>query len=365
MGKKTPLYEQHQQAGAKIVDFAGWDMPLHYGSQLEEHHKVRKDAGVFDVSHMTVVDIHGSEAKAYLRHVLANDVGKLKQTGKALYSCMLNEQGGIVDDLIVYYLDPQFYRLVVNSSTRAKDLAWLEKQVKGFSLQLQARTDLAILAIQGPRAREKVSAVMSMEQQRIAVALEPFHCALHNEWLIARTGYTGEEGFEVILPPAAAITLWQGLLSVGVHPCGLGARDTLRLEAGMSLYGSDMDETTTPLESNLTWTVAWEPSDREFIGRSALETQRRQGVKRSLVGLVLEEKGVLRNHQKIWVSGLSEGEITSGSFSPTLGFSIALARVPAGTKDKCQVEIRGKQIPVQVVTPPFVRHGQKVFKPVS
>lgn len=360
MGKQTPLYQQHQASGAKIVDFAGWDMPLHYGSQLEEHHHVRKDAGMFDVSHMTIVDVTGAQAKEYLQYLLANDVDKLTLPGKALYSCMLNEKGCVIDDLIAYYLGPNQYRLVVNSSTREKDLAWLEKQTNQFNVTLNPRTDLAIIAIQGPNARSKTAQALSADKQTKAAELKIFQGAAIGDWLIARTGYTGEDGYEIMLPATEAVQFWQALQQAGVAPCGLGARDTLRLEAGMSLYGSDLDEAHTPLESNLAWTIAWEPTDRDFIGRSALENQQSR-LKHMLIGLVLEDKGVLRSHQKVIVPGLGDGEITSGTFSPTLNHGIALARVPVGTTGECFVDIRGKEIKVRVVKPPFVRNGQKVF----
>ncbi len=360
MGNRTPLYQEHQTAGAKLVDFAGWDMPLHYGSQLEEHHKVRRDAGIFDVSHMAPVDIKGSDAKAFLRYLLANDVERM-QLGKALYTCMLNEQGGIIDDLIVYYCAPDYYRLVVNAGTRQKDLAWIKKQAAKFSVTVTERTDLAILALQGPQARAKASQVFSHpKQQEVVNGLKPFHFVEFEGWLIARTGYTGEDGFEIMLPAEKAAEFWQKFVAAGISPCGLGARDTLRLEAGLNLYGADMDETTTPLESNLTWTVAFTP-DRQFIGRAALEHQQQQGIARSLVGLILEERGVLRSHQKVVIEGMGEGEITSGGFAPTLGHAIALARVPSNVGTHCQVMMRDKLVPVRVIKPPFVRNGKKVF----
>lgn len=362
MGKGTPLYTQHQRAGAKLVDFAGWDMPLHYGSQLEEHHHVRRTAGIFDVSHMAVVDINGNNAPAYLRYVLANNVDRLTTPGKALYSCMLNEHGGVIDDLIVYFISSNHYRLVVNAGTRIKDLAWLIKQAEPFAVTVKERTDLAMLAAQGPLARSKIEQILNPAQYEQARNLAIFGFAQMGEWLIARTGYTGEDGFEFILPNEEAPSLWQACLNTGIHPCGLGARDTLRLEAGLNLYGSDMDETITPLEANLAWTVAFKPEERAFIGRTALEQQLQQGLPRQLVGLVLEERGILRAHQQVVIEGVGTGEITSGSFSPTLGYAIALARIPAGSENKsCQVIIRDKTIPVKIVKPPFVRHGKKVF----
>ncbi len=358
MGNKTALHSRHLAAGAKIVDFGGWDMPLHYGSQVQEHQQVRTDAGLFDVSHMTVVDLQGKDARPYLRHLLANDVDKLRQSGKALYSCMLNEQGGVIDDLIVYYLDDQNYRIVVNAATRAKDLAWMQRQIAGFDAVLTERDDLSMIAAQGPSARDKVLGVLSSQQAALAETLTPFTGVMADELFIARTGYTGEDGFECIATHAVITHLWDNLISASVAPCGLGARDTLRLEAGMNLYGADMTEETTPLESGLSWTVAMEPAARDFVGRPILEKQLHDGVKRRLVGLVLLDKGVLRNHQRVLADGLGEGEITSGSFSPTLKCSIAFARVPAGVGNTCQVDIRGKLTTARIVKPPFVRNGK-------
>lgn len=361
MGSRTPLYEQHLASGAKMVDFGGWDMPLHYGSQMEEHHQVRRDVGMFDVSHMTVVDVTGSESKDFLQYLLANDVARLKTAGRALYSAMLNEQGGVIDDLIVY-LGDNGYRVVVNAATRDKDLAWMNSQADGFAVKLVERADLAMLAIQGPRAREVVARVVSDQRGALINDLKPFQGLTSDDWFIGRTGYTGEDGLEIILPADQVVEFWNALLAAGCKPCGLGARDTLRLEAGMNLYGADMDESISPLAANMAWTIAWEPAERDFIGRKALEAQREAGDQPKLVGLVMKERAVLRGHQKVIVEGIGEGEITSGSFSPTLGCSIALARVPRATGNTAQVEIRGKLLDVQVVKPGFVRHGKAVFE---
>lgn len=359
--KRTPLYAEHIKAGAKMVDFGGWEMPLHYGSQLDEHYKVRQDAGVFDVSHMSVVDLLGTGGRSFLRYLVANDVDKL-QPGQALYTCMLNDQGGVIDDLIVYYRDSDSYRLVLNASTREKDLAWIHKQSEGFSVGVQAREDLAMLAVQGPSAIAKMQSLVSEATAAEIATLKFFHAIEREGFFIARTGYTGEDGLEIILPADRIENFWRQLLEAGVAPCGLGSRDTLRLEAGLNLYGTDMTEETSPLESNLGWTIAWQPDNREFIGRTALEVQKRQGITQKLVGLILEEKGVMRSHQKVMVPELGEGEITSGTFSPTLQCSIALARVPVGTKEKVWVDIRGKQIPARVVKPRFVRQGQSIVE---
>jgi aminomethyltransferase len=360
MGQRTPLYEQHLALGAKMVDFGGWDMPLHYGSQVEEHHQVRRDCGVFDVSHMTVVDVTGAQAKAWLQHLLANDVERLKTPGKALYSGMLNERGGVIDDLIVYLTD-WGYRVVVNAATRDKDLAWMQAQTAGFEVALNERAELAMLAIQGPNARAKTAELVSPARAALIHELKVFQGLPEGDWFIARTGYTGEDGLEIMLPAEQAADFLTELVGAGIAPIGLGARDTLRLEAGMNLYGQDMDEDTSPLAANMAWTIAWEPADRQFVGRSALESQRAAGNQPKLVGLVLEERGVLRAHQVVRVEGVGEGEITSGSFSPTLNKSIALARVPAATGDRAEVEIRGKWYPVRVVQANFVRNGKAVI----
>jgi aminomethyltransferase len=359
MGKRTALYNKHLEKNAKMVDFGGWLMPLHYGSQLNEHHQVRRDSGMFDVSHMTVLDLSGQRVREFLRYLLANDVARLKNIGKALYTCMLNEHGGVIDDLIVYFQGETKFRLIVNAATREKDIAWITQQAQAFDVQVREREELAMLAVQGPKARNQVKPLLPKELQQSALALAGFNAVWDDkDYFVARTGYTGEDGFEIILPAELVTELWDGLLEAGVAPIGLGARDTLRLEAGMNLYGADMDEKTSPLESGLSWTVAFKPEDRNFIGRSALEAQRDKGNHPIMVGLVLREKAVLRGHQVVTVKNGGIGEITSGTFSPTLGFSIAFARLPAGEYEQVSVTIRNKQLPAQVVNPPFVRHGK-------
>ncbi|MFT3907402.1 MAG: glycine cleavage system aminomethyltransferase GcvT [Steroidobacteraceae bacterium] len=363
MGRRTPLYDQHVKLGARMVDFGGWDMPVAYGSQIEEHHAVRRAAGVFDVSHMCVIDAAGTRARDFLRFLLANDVARLTLPGKALYSCMLNEQGGVIDDLIVYFQDPEHYRIVVNAGTRDSDLAWMRARAEPFGVQLTERSDLAMVAVQGPQARERVAALLLPGHAAVALGLEAFFGAQLSDAFVARTGYTGEDGFEIMLPATRVVEFWNQLLDLGVVPCGLGARDTLRLEAGMNLYGNDMDAQQNPLESGLAWTVAMEPPEREFIGRAALTALRQAGLQRRFVGLVLEDRAVMRGHQRVRLSGGAEspetlGEITSGSFSPTLARSIALARVPAAVGSSVEVEVRGKWLPARVVKPPFVRHGR-------
>ncbi len=391
MTQRTPLYNTHVAANAKIVDFAGWDMPIHYGSQLEEHHIVRRDAGMFDVSHMLAIDLVGKDSQRWLRHLLANDVAKLSSQspgrpkidlaplgggsgvspepgaqkllpGKALYSCMLQEDGGVIDDLIVYLFTPEHYRIVVNAGTADKDVAWMRKQLAGFEATITTRRDLAMIAVQGPNAREKFWAAFPASRAT-SESLGVFQAAEWNDWLIARTGYTGEDGFEISLPAGVAAQTWNALQAAGVAAIGLGARDTLRLEAGMNLYGQDMDESVGPLESGLAWTVDFKDVGRDFIGREALEAN---PPKHQFVGLLLIDRGVMRSHQKV-VTAHGDGETTSGSFSPTLNQSIALARVPNGVAigDTVEVEIRDKKLKAKVVKPNFVRHGKSLLQEKS
>lgn len=367
MTRKTPLHQQHLDAGARMVDFAGWDMPLHYGSVINEHHAVRQQAGVFDVSHMTVVDIHGPQATAYLQHLLANDVGRL-ETGQALYSAMLNERGGVIDDLIVYRLNDR-YRSVVNCATREKDLDWMRRQLDGFDATLAERPDLAILAIHGPESIDRTCALLPDATAAAVSGLRNFRAIEQGDWLIARTGYTGERGLEIILPDDEAPDLWRELLEAGIQPVGLGARDTLRLEAGMNLYGQDMDEDTSPLSANMLRTISWQPESRAFIGREAVTrdlARQERGELPVQAGLVLEDRGVMRAGQKVICYDQAgeytgEGVLTSGSFSPTLKHSVALARIPADTS-RCEVDMRGKATPVRLVAPGFVRFGKKLFE---
>ncbi len=362
MPNRTPLYDVHVALGARMVDFAGWEMPIHYGSQIEEHHAVRRDAGMFDVSHMGIVDLQGARVRDFLRYLLANDVARLRERGKALYTCMLNESGGVIDDLIVYYMGDTWYRIVVNAGTRARDLAWFRRHGDSFGVAIEERDDLAMIAVQGPNARAKVHTVLGERAAEVKMLARFTAVEVGQDMFIARTGYTGEDGYEIMLPADEVEDLWHRLQATDVAPCGLGARDTLRLEAGMALYGQDMDEDTSPLEAGLAWTVAFEPDDRDFVGRAALEAQRTAGVARELVGLVLDDKGVLRAHQRVVIDG-REGEITSGSFSPTLGRAVAFARMPTGVQGSCQVDVRGRLLAAHIVKPPFVRNGQAVVAP--
>lgn len=360
MTSKTVLYAKHLEAGAKMVDFHGWEMPINYGSQIEEHNAVRNDAGMFDVSHMTIVDIQGEQAQAFLQKLVANDVAKLTVLGKALYTPMLNEQGGVIDDLIIYFFSNTSYRLVVNSATREKDLAHLAKISADFAVTVTERNEFGMIAVQGPNAKAKTATLLTAEQNAAIEGMKPFFGVQTGDLFIATTGYTGEDGYEIVVPKEQAADLWQQLLDAGVAPAGLGARDTLRLEAGMNLYGLDMDESVSPLAANMAWTIAWEPQSRDFIGRDVLVQQRADQSTDKQVGLVLEEKGILRSGSKVIVDG-GEGVITSGTFSPTLGYSVALARVPRSTGDTAQVEMRKKLVTVKVVKPGFVRNGKSIL----
>ena len=369
MPQRTPLYDTHVACGARIVDFAGWEMPINYGSQIEEHHAVRRSAGMFDVSHMLAIDLIGADCVPYLRHLLGNDVAKLTVPGRALYSCLLHDDGGVIDDLIVYFFTAQRYRIVVNAGTCDKDLAWMNIQASRFAVTLKPRRDLAMIAVQGPQARELFwqafpatraasESLIAFQAAEVVLPLSPGPspaAGRGEDWLIARTGYTGEDGFEISVPAADSAGIWTKLREVGVLPCGLGARDTLRLEAGMNLYGLDMDESVSPLEAGLKWTLAMKDS-RDFIGRAALlaATPTKQ-----FLGLVLQERGVPRSHQRV-VTPHGDGEITSGSFSPTLQLGIALARLPLGLVpgDIVDIEIRDKLLKAKVVKPPFVRNGK-------
>ena len=361
MTQKTVLNDTHRAMGAKMVDFGGWDMPIHYGSQIDEHHDVRRDAGMFDVSHMTVVDLTGARVRDFLRKLVANSVDKLQKPGKALYTCMLTPEGGVIDDLIIYYMREDWFRLVVNAATRDKDLAWISAQAKAFDVEVVERPEFGMIAVQGPNAREKVIALLDEADRAKAGKLARF-AAMETRTVdgvplfVARTGYTGEDGFEIIVPEADTVALWQALAAAGVKPAGLGARDTLRLEAGMNLYGQDMDETVSPYEAALAWTVALDEG-RDFNGRAVLEAQVANGAPRQMIGLVMDEKGVLRHGQRVLTAN-GDGEILSGTFSPTLGKAIAFARVPAGEPGEVRVDIRGREVPVRVVKFPFVREGK-------
>ncbi|AWB34357.1 glycine cleavage system aminomethyltransferase GcvT [Orrella marina] len=357
--KRTPLYEAHKQAQARLVDFGGWEMPVSYGSQIQEHHAVREGVGVFDVSHMLSVDVTGPDARLFLRQLLANDVDRLSVAGRALYSCMLNPRGGVIDDLITYFFSDTDWRLVVNAGCAEKDVAWMRRVIARFSLDvaLTPRRDLAMLAVQGPQAKDRLAQIRP-EWRSVLDDLKPFSASHQDDLLIARTGYTGEDGFEIAMPGDQIQPFWEALIAADVVPCGLGARDTLRLEAGMALYGQEMDELTLPAEAGLSWTIHLKDESRLFIGRDALGQFAPEA---RLLGLKLLEKGVMRSYMPVHTEH-GAGEITSGTMSPTLGFSIAMARLPLEVKagDEVRVEIRGKSVAAQVCLLPFVRHGKAV-----
>lgn len=357
----TPLYAAHLKMAARMVDFGGWEMPLHYGSQIAEHHSVRRHCAMFDVSHMTIVDVLGEQAKSYLGYLLANDVGKLTVKRQALYSVMLNHDGGVIDDLMVYVIDKGF-RVVVNCATRVKDLAWMRARATGFDVVLNERADLAMIAVQGPEAVARVQTAVATEAVRAIADLPRFSAIMLGAHHYARTGYTGEDGVEVMLPAQDAVALWWRLHEAGVVPAGLGARDTLRLEAGLDLYGHEMDEQTSPLAANLGWTIAWRPETRNFVGRDAITAQREQGVTNKLVSVLMTARGVLRAGQKVYFADTGQtGVITSGSFSPTLGYAIGLARVPKAAGAVAEVEIRGQRKAVRLLAPGLVRNGVPTF----
>ncbi|MBF0382740.1 MAG: glycine cleavage system aminomethyltransferase GcvT [Magnetococcales bacterium] len=365
--KQTPLHSVHVASGAKLVDFSGWEMPLHYGSQLQEHELVRSGCGLFDVSHMGVVDLYGEGSQALLQRILACDVARMPvvepgQAGRGIYGLMLTERGNIADDLIVYPLARDLYCLVVNATTSKKDVAWIRAHASAMGVEVRNRDDVAIIAAQGPKASACLGHALSENLVKKVQALKPFNIIVDGDYRIARSGYTGEDGFEFIVPKTMAVRVWNGLVLAGASPVGLGARDTLRLEAGLNLYGKDMDEKHSPLESGVAWTIDWDPPNRDFIGRPALEVLRKKGNSKKRIGLILQERGVLRDKQKVLQGGNIVGEITSGGFSPTLKKGIALARVNSNIQlgDECQVEVRGRHLAAKVVRPVFVKKSQPV-----
>lgn len=355
MGLHTPMHEMHLAMGAKMISFGGWEMPLHYGSQVEEHQQVRNECGVFDVSHMSITDVSGTQAIEFLQMLLSNDVACL-DIGNGHYTAMLNTKGGVIDDLIAFRTEKGL-RLINNAATRQRITQWLQQHAEGYAVTIEQRTDLAHFAIQGPTTMEHLPNIFSNSRMQLISQLAPYQCVEDGDWFFSRTGYTGEEGIEILLPITRAVDFFNELIGSGITPIGLGARDTLRLEAGFTLLGNDMDEQHSPYAANIHHVVAMEPAERDFIGRQALEQQLADGVSEKLVGLVLEERGVLRHGQPVRIDGVGEGTITSGSFSPTLGKAIALARVPVNTAERGEVEIRGRWFPVRIVRPRFVRNG--------
>ncbi len=355
--RQTPLYSEHLKLGAQMVPFGGWTMPLHYGSQLKEHEAIRSHVGMFDVSHMAIADIHGTQAKDFLRFVLANDVAKL-DNNRALYGCMLNQRGGIIDDLITYKLSDEHYRIIINAATTTKDIRWLEDKTRSFDVSIELMSDFGLIAVQGPKARALVAQCLGVDAQEKISALKPFQCVSSHHLMLARTGYTGEDGLEIAGLADTLIPLWQQLIEKGAQPAGLGARDTLRLEAGLNLYGVDMDETVTPLESNLSWTVDFKDEARNFIGKEALLTQKKEGIANQLTGIFLEGKGLIRGGMKVQCPDGREGVVTSGSYSPLMKASVALVRIPNEPYQTVDVDLRGQLVNAKCVKPPFVRLGK-------
>ncbi|MEO5346852.1 MAG: glycine cleavage system aminomethyltransferase GcvT [Magnetococcus sp. YQC-9] len=360
---KTVLHDRHLGLAARMAPFAGWEMPLDYGSQLQEHHAVRRDCGVFDVSHMGVVDLSGGDVLGLLRWLLACNPDRLVD-GAGQYGLLLNERGGVTDDLITYRLHANLFTLVINAGNREKDLAWIRIHAPAHNVTVRERHDLAILALQGPHAIRHLASALPGAVAERAAGLPSFHILEHDGWRVARTGYTGEDGFELLVPTVEAGAVWDRLLASGVTPAGLVARDTLRLEAGMNLHGRDMDNKSNPLERGLGWTIAWEPASRFFSGRQVLEPLRHDPGLRKRIGILLTDRGVLRDHQPVILENEVVGEITSGGYSPTLEKGIALAvvqpRVQPGMV--CQVEVRGRRLMARAVRPPFVRHGKSALR---
>ena len=351
---KTTLFEQHKNLGAKIVDFGGWSMPINYGSQINEHKVVRSDVGIFDVSHMSIFDLSGSEQAKFLKYLLPNDVDKIKNSGRALYSPLLNNDGGVLDDLIVYNLGTH-YRIISNCATRSQNHDWFVKQSESYDVKIKLMNDLSIIAIQGPNSINLLDKIGIHDLDRMS----DFDVKIYNSSMIAKTGYTGEEGFEVVIENSDVESFWLSLLEAGASAIGLGARDTLRLEAGLNLYGTDMDTNNNPYESNLAWTIDLNDKKRDFIGKRALEEINKDACK-ELKGIILRDKGILRSHQLIEHKA-GNGEILSGTYSPSFGFSIAFARLDKGHDGEGKVKIRNNEFKVEIVSPPFMRKGKMLI----
>lgn len=359
--KQTPLYACHVAQNAHMVAFGEWEMPMHYGSQIQEHLNTRREVGMFDVSHMVVTDIQGPEATHFLRSILSNDVAKI-QPNQALYSCLLHHQGGVLDDLIVYQLSTDHYRLITNSVTREKISLWLNQLAQDFQITLQPQTQYALIAIQGPKAIETVSQQFAtLGLQSKIKALKSFSALQTEHCFIARTGYTGEPGVEILLSAEDGVSLWNNLAEAGVSPCGLGARDTLRQEAGLNLYGQEMDETTNPYEANLGFTIDLSDSTRNFIGKQAVLAMQAQA-QFNLVGLVGDKSQIMRRHAPVFLADKTEGVVTSGTYSPTLSCAIAFARIPKQPAASVEVMVRRSPVQAQVVKLPFVRQGLATFE---
>ena len=350
---KTALNNAHIELGAKMVNFSHWEMPISYTSLIEEHHAVRNTAGVFDVSHMSVFDFNGGDQVAFFEKIFANDIKKICNDDKAIYGALLNEEGGILDDLIIYHANEKF-RLVSNCSTREQNRQWYEKHAVEFGVEVVERSDMGILAIQGPDALSKILSIDGINPQ--VNNLQSFGCMFDGDKLYARTGYTGEDGLEIIVPSEDINQFWDQALKLGCTPIGLGARDTLRLEAGLNLYGNDMTIENHPYESNLGWTIDMTDENRQFIGKQALLSID-QSKSQKIVGIILRDKGVLRSGYEV-IHNEGKGVVLSGSYSPTLQSSIGLARVDQGYKKDGKVMIRNKMLNIDFVSPRFIERGK-------
>ncbi len=365
--KQTPLNSAHRQLGARMVDFGGWDMPVQYpAGTIEEHLRTRNHAGLFDVSHMGEVDVRGADAIAFVNRITSNDVSKLVD-GQAQYSALTTPQGTVIDDLLVYRLKADHLLLVVNASTTEKDWEWIKSHHSSESVELKnVSADYCQLALQGPDAQ----AILQKLTDVPLAEIKYYHFTPGRvdgiDGIVSRTGYTGEDGFEVYAPADRAEQLWNKILDagdsgspIGVLPCGLAARNTLRLEAGMALYGNDIDDTTTLLEANLGWICKLDKGD--FTGREALAQQKQEGVKRKLVGFEVTERGIARDHQDVIINGERVGQVTSGSPAPFLKKNIGLAYVPvefANVGQQIQVDVRGKLVGAQIVKTPFYKRAK-------
>jgi aminomethyltransferase len=359
--KKTPLNARHRASGARMVPFSGWDMPVEYGGIAREHQAVRTAAGLFDVSHMGEIEIAGRDALAAVQRISSNDAAKL-QVGQAQYSGLTTDAGTFVDDLLVYRLMPAHFMLVVNAGNIAKDYAWIAQQISGFAdaVAVDASSRYALLALQGPAAESILQSLTGVNLQEIR-----YYWFAHGEVAgvratISRTGYTGEDGFEVFVPPQAADRVWSAILEAGkvagAVPCGLGARDTLRLEAAMRLYGNDIDDTTTPLEAGLSWVVGWNKDD--FVGAAALRAQKESGVQRCLVGFEMVDPGIARQGYDVYVGSAKAGRVTSGTQTPYLKKAIGMTYLPiahSALDTEFEVDIRGRRARARVVPMPFYK----------
>jgi aminomethyltransferase len=356
--KKTSLYETHVRLGARIIDFGGWMMPVQYSGVIEEHNAVRNEAGLFDVSHMGEFDVAGPKAEEYLNRLVTNDVSKMAD-GQCQYTPMCYENGTIVDDLIIYRYDTRHYMLVVNAGNIGKDWEWAQKSLTDGVKLRNDSDDTADLALQGPKAESILQKLTAYDLK----SLRKFRFAKMKvsgaDALVSRTGYTGEDGFEIYVKSKDAAKIWDALMKAGegtIKPVGLGARDTLRLESAMMLYGNDIDDTTTPLEAGIDWTVKLDK--KGFTGKAALEKQRKDGLKKRLVGFKMAESGIARHGYEAQVAGKKAGHVTSGTFSPTLKAAIGLAYLPpehAKEGSEFDVMIRDKPAKARVVATPFIR----------